>query len=344
MKPRKTYIDFVKVIAIFLVLLNHTGTRGFFIASQKLDSVFYPFYLCSAAIIKTAVPCFFMASGVLLLTKEETIKDLLTKRFIKFLMSLIVFSGIVYLYNIASGEVTEWSARSFVKDLYTGKISGHFWYLYAYLAYILMLPLIRKFAKVLSWSDFKWILLTHLIAQSLPIAVFLLCKEEMAIQGGFNLFISLNYLLYPIMGYFIDNAPINKKYIRLSLIAGILSIAATCIMINYKGVITGKWDEGFIRNLVFIHAGVLFYLIKCLFEKYNISDGMKNAISAIGSVTFGIYVLECVYRKMTEPLFYMLEPYLPTFIATVVWILVACIFGGLVTYTLKHIPGIRRII
>ena len=144
--------------------------------------------------------------------------------------------------------------------------------------------------------------------------------------------------------YFIDNAPINKKYIRLSLIAGILSIAATCIMINYKGVITGKWDEGFIRNLVFIHAGVLFYLIKCLFEKYNISDGMKNAISAIGSVTFGIYVLECVYRKMTEPLFYMLEPYLPTFIATVVWILVACIFGGLVTYTLKHIPGIRRII
>jgi len=115
-------------------------------------------------------------------------------------------------------------------------------------------------------------------------------------------------------------------------------------MIHYKATITGRWDEGFIRNLVFIHAGALFYLLKCLFEKYNFSDGIRNAIATIGSVTFGIYVLEYVYRKMTEPLFFVLESYLPTFIATVVWILVACIFGGLVTYTLKHIPGIRRII
>lgn len=186
MKPRKTYIDFVKIIAIFLVLLNHTGTRGFFIASQKQESVFYPFYLCNAVIIKVAVPWFFMASGALLLTKEETIKDVLTKRFIKFLLSLIVFSGIVYLYNIASGEVQEWSIRSFATDLYTGKISGHFWYLYAYLAYILMLPLIRKFVKVLNWNDFKWILLTHLISQLMPLFTFLILKEEIVIQGGFN--------------------------------------------------------------------------------------------------------------------------------------------------------------
>lgn len=344
MKPRKTYIDFVKVIAIFLVLLNHTGTRGFFIASQKLESVFYPFYLCSAVIIKVAVPWFFMASGALLLAKEETIKDVLTKRFIKFLLSLIVFSGIVYLYNIASGEVQEGSIRSFAIDLYTGKISGHFWYLYAYLAYILMLPLIRKFVKVLSWDDFKWILLTHLVAQLLPIIAFLILKEEIAIQGGFNLFISINYLLYPIIGYFIDGTEINQKHIRMSLIACALSIAVTCFMIHYKGIITGRWDEGFIRNTVFIHAGALFYLLKCLFEKHRLSDGIKKSIATIGSVTFGIYVLEYVYRKMTEPVFFVLEPYLPTYIATVVWILVACIFGGLATYTLKHIPGIRRIL
>lgn len=79
MKPRKAYIDFVKIIAIFLVLLNHTDNRGFLIASQRVDSAFYPFYLCNAVLIKVAVPLFFMASGALLLAKEETIKSILTK-------------------------------------------------------------------------------------------------------------------------------------------------------------------------------------------------------------------------------------------------------------------------
>ena len=319
MKPRKAYIDFVKVISIFFVLLNHTGPRGFFIVSQRLDSVFYPLYLCNAPIIKVAVPLFFMASGALLLNKEETIKDVMKKRFTKYLLSLFVFSVIVYLYNISNGEVKDFSIKSFAKDLYSGKIAGHFWYLYAYLAYVLMLPLLRKFVRVLNRQDFKWILMTHLIAQLMPIAVFLISKEQLAIQGSFNLFISINYLLYPIIGYFIDSTPMNVKYIRIAVAASIFSIAATGFMMHYNNVITGSWDESFIRNLLFIHSGTIFYLSKCLFEKYSFSNTVNSILYKIGRLTYGIYVLECIYRKMTEPVFYILSPYLPTYIATNTW-------------------------
>lgn len=218
-----------------------------------------------------------------------------------------MFSGIVYLYKIARGDIQEGSIRSFIVDLFTGQISGHFWYLYAYLAYMLMLPLIRKFVKVLNQNDVKWILLMHLIFQLMPAVAFLIFKEKITIQGNFTFFTSVNYLLYPIMGYFIDGASINKKSIRISIGACVLSVAVTCFLMHFNGIITGKYDECFLRNLAFIHAGALFYLSKCLFELYGFRKGIIDIISGIGGLTFGIYVLEYVYRKMTEPVFFFLR-------------------------------------
>jgi len=344
MKSRKVYIDFVKAIAIFLVLFNHTGNRGFLIASQRLGSVFYPLYLCTAVLVKVAVPLFFMASGALLLSKEEPLENVLKRRFIKYFLSLIIFSGIVYLYKIASGEITDASIRLYFTGLYTGTIAGHLWYFYAYLAYVLMLPLMRKFVKILSLNDVKWILLLHFVSQLIPMVLFLAFNEKLSIQGNFNLFVSINYFLFPVMGYFIDNAPIDKRLASISVIASALSIVATCCVMHYNGIITGRFDESYLRNMVFIHTGTLFYLSKYLFDKCDFSEIVKNVISTIGSLTFGIYVLECIYRKVTEPVFYFLEPHIGAFASAVIWIFAACTLGGFVTYVLKHMPGMKQLL
>ena len=70
-KPkRKIYLDFLRIIAIFMVLFNHTGTSGFVLFTVTQRSALYPFYLFNAILIKIAVPLFFMISGVLLLGKN----------------------------------------------------------------------------------------------------------------------------------------------------------------------------------------------------------------------------------------------------------------------------------
>ena len=69
---RTVYLDFIRILAIYMVLFNHTRTSGFVLFTVRRGSFFYPFYLFNAILIKSAVPLFFMVSGALLLGKEES--------------------------------------------------------------------------------------------------------------------------------------------------------------------------------------------------------------------------------------------------------------------------------
>ena len=71
---RKEYIDFLKIIAIYMVLFIHTSTKGSLIFIQKPFAVQSYFYLFFGIIVKIAVPLFFMSSGALLLGNTEKYK------------------------------------------------------------------------------------------------------------------------------------------------------------------------------------------------------------------------------------------------------------------------------
>ena len=71
---RKSYLDVLRNIAIFMVLFNHTGSKGFAIFTTVApQSVSYWIYLFGAIFIKIAVPIFFMISGALLLERENEV-------------------------------------------------------------------------------------------------------------------------------------------------------------------------------------------------------------------------------------------------------------------------------
>lgn len=88
-QERKVYIDFLKILAIYMVLFNHTNTDGFVLFTIARTSKLYPLYLFNAIFIKMAVPLFLMTSGALLLGKKESNMDVLTKRFFKYMIVLI---------------------------------------------------------------------------------------------------------------------------------------------------------------------------------------------------------------------------------------------------------------
>ena len=72
---RKTYIDAVKILAIFLVLFNHTGTKGYVLFLISRNSNYYWLYMVSIVLIKINIPLFLMASGALLLKKRKYIQQ-----------------------------------------------------------------------------------------------------------------------------------------------------------------------------------------------------------------------------------------------------------------------------
>ncbi len=235
---RRVYIDFLKVIAIYMVLFNHTGVSGFVLFTVRQGTKMYFPLMFNAILIKIAVPLFFMASGALLLGKEESYGDLLRKRFLRFLVVLVVASLISYLYTCLRQGSQTLSAAYFWTMLYTHNLAGSYWYLYAYLAYILMLPLLRKLAKAMTAQEYRWMFLLYGVVHFLQILEFLIWKGGKSHNSYFSLFIALDYVFYPLMGYYIDRCMKDAEFtVRRLLTMTAVSVAAIvvcCLMTHYS--------------------------------------------------------------------------------------------------------------
>ena len=348
-KRRKVYLEFLKIVAIYMVRFNHTGTRGFDLFTLAQGSVLYPFYLFNSIFIKIAVPLFLMASGAVLLGKEESFQRILTVRFLRFAIVLLVASVTDYCYVCLLHSPQEMSLSYFFQHLYCREHST-LWYLYLFLAYILMLPFLRCLAKAMSEKEYVWMFLMYGAMQFLSIIDFLLFQGAWVHNEHFSFFITTSYVFYPLMGYFFDQK-LEEKYFsgRILLLMALLSFMAIgicCIMTHYEYTLVGGWNglERFFNTPIFIPSVTAFYGAKYWFQKHSLSNRVSSLIITLGSTTFGLYLIEHICRNETAKVHTYLEPYIHTLPACWVWIAAACCLGMTVIYFIKKIPGVKRFI
>lgn len=89
---RRIHLDLLRLVAIFMVVFNHTGDCGYMLFADKLNTPLYFPYLISSIFCKIAVPLFFMISGALLLPKQESFKQLFSKRILRMTIVLVLIS------------------------------------------------------------------------------------------------------------------------------------------------------------------------------------------------------------------------------------------------------------
>ena len=87
---RWAYIDALRVVAIFAVLLVHTDVASYY--SKTSNIIEQIISLILGLFSRIGVPLFFMISGALLMKKEESYKVILTKRVFRYIIVLLVFS------------------------------------------------------------------------------------------------------------------------------------------------------------------------------------------------------------------------------------------------------------
>lgn len=77
MKIKRTlWLDILKIIACFLVIVNHAGG---YVLGNNPSKITIIFYCVNFAICKIAVPIFIMVTGSLLLKKESSYNDITKK-------------------------------------------------------------------------------------------------------------------------------------------------------------------------------------------------------------------------------------------------------------------------
>ena len=139
-----------------MVIFNHSNGRGFHrYITDNVNSWVWVWDTFLSTMCKVGVPLFFMISGANLIGKEETFRKSF-KRANRIIVCLFFWS--LFYYYI---EAITSNADFNVLDSLTKMIKNyywHLWYLYAYVAFIFTLPILRKLSINLGLNEFIFLL------------------------------------------------------------------------------------------------------------------------------------------------------------------------------------------
>ncbi len=240
--------------------------------------------------------------------------------------------------------------------VYNQELSPQLWFLYAYIGAMLMLPFLRKIAKLLTYRESLYLLVGNLLFLGMiPIALYFINGQYIDSIGHFSIpMFTLRPIFYMLMGYFLEHIMPKEKYTCRNAIIAVALFFAFGAMDAYvthllildlqEAGSADAFSYNLFSCLVAVPAMGVFFLVKYLFIKVHIPNILEKIIIACGSSVFGIYLLEAVLRRETYAIFLSLANILPKGVACSIWVLVCMFIGTVVTLLLKKIPGVRNLL
>lgn len=341
-KSRKAFLDLLRIIACFFVIVNHTNSDIFL--STTPQNITWFVSLTYFFVSKIAVPIFFMISGYLLLNKIDSYKKCL-QRIMRIGIALIGCSFIYAIYYTYYGDPNPSFVGAMKRFLtvYIASPSNALWYLYTYLGILFMLPFLQKMVSLMTKRDYHmFFAISGGFFSILPI---LSHYSGITVNGNFQLPLFGAYICMLFIGQYFSKFGIKKTKIGFC-VACVLFVA----MVTFNVIATyfeyQKSSSGYLffddRTLfpILLQSVCAFYLVS--FAK--ISEKPAKIISYIGSCTFGIYLLSDMSIGLLRPLYIMATSYMHRFFAVILFEICIFIIGLIVVALLKKIPFIKKVL
>lgn len=329
-----------------MVIFNHSNERGFYrYAIEDIHTAIWCWDMFCSAMCKVGVPLFFMISGANLLGKNETIKQTYS-RMQRIAVCLIFWSMFYFcLDEHSSGE------RIIFNEIIPKMISGnywHLWYLYAYIAFLFTLPVLRRLARSLGSGHFYLIAINGIaLTCIMPIAEYFFITVNGSLKPSW---MAAAIFMYPLLGYYIDKkmamSKVTKQWIlRLWGWNGVVfAIGGVCEW-HYLLKNPGDASEAFLRITCLVNAAVLFITARYLFFRIKWSATAKRIISAAGQLTFGIYLTHILFLWKIPPLLAVWNAMEERCdIGVYLTVVLVFILAGGTTFLMKRIPVVEKIV
>lgn len=282
--------EIMRLIAILLVLLNHRYPYTVIEIESPITISYYIQCLISVT-IKCGPPLFFMISGALLLGKSENFKRVFLHRILRI---LFIMSVCTLLVMIRDNNYSRPDTIFF---------TGLNWYLYSYLAYLIMLPLLRNIVQHVTNEQIKtYIYLTTLLYSGYGVLIFL--NYQCYILDNMMLYTTswasgCWNMIFPLSGWMIcklaeDDNVENKKFnIFIScgaIISLIIGVALLSIEVHrFQGANVEMMRQHFIYLPTLFVFKACYHYFHCHDIKPNI---LSKLISIISESTFGAFIFE----------------------------------------------------
>ena len=348
MKEKRLDFEIMRILAIFGVVFNHSQERGFELYMlPECSTVNYVLSLIPAILCKTAVPLFLLVSGGLLLRREEPLGTVLKKRVLRIGLVLVLFSAILYGFWVAWGYAPDPSVRDFLRRLWSEGISAPYWYLYAYLGLMLLLPLLRPMVQNMTDQAFRYLAVVHITVFGLLYS--LACLFGLGeVTRSLELSPAEPVLFYFIMGYYFA-CRFSWERVTGRTLLGLtgLSIAAVAIQFGLTGICLGRQDgfmPDFLLGFTVVPVFTIYAAVRVFCERHSFSPRARKIIELLGSCTFGTYLMEGILRHHLGFVFEALSPRIHVLPACGIWILLVVCCGMGLTWILKKLPGFRQLL
>lgn len=342
-KPRIIYLEVLRVIAIFGVILCHTEDAGVHHYVATTNSINYWFGIFLATTVQYCIPLFFMITGAVLLNREESIIYVYRHRVSRIAVVTILISLVQYLWNYR-GHWDSMDIQGFLRMLYEGRVTVPVWFLFSYLSLLMVLPFLQRLVKAIpnnSWFLYLlivWILLNNLLA----IPEYYLGWNHT--QLDLPMF-TIN-ILAAMLGYFVEHRSgdmfLKKRPVMMLVIASAL-LTALSMRVNYSTLSESRFvDMGYL--FVNVYALTLFVVVRYLLHFWKMPDMMEKIICFAGAGAFGTYLVEAQLRTWFFPVYEVLAPRIHAYPAAFIWVFVCVAVGSLAANLFRRIPFVGKLI
>ncbi|MDC1106117.1 acyltransferase family protein [Prolixibacteraceae bacterium] len=314
---RIDYLDTLRVIACFLVVLCHVGDYyaenslgGFGLSWSKLITLTRP-----------CVPLFILLSGTLLLPLKIDTRSFFKRRFSRIVIPFFVWSILYVFFPIPSETVFGGPPNAFTGNMniylynlmmipinFTAS-NIHFWFIYTILGLYLLMPIISPWLKQASKKDLLWFLSIWAITLLFPYIRlwFPQIHGECTWNNHGMLIYFSGYLGYIFLGIFLNRY--NTLSTQKSCLLGALLFVIGYI-ITYKGLwfdigrlnsqkVSEVNDQGWITietmiGYITINVAMMTTGIFIFFQKMKIPRVIQRFVSELSKLSFGIFLVHYI--------------------------------------------------
>ena len=339
---KKFHITALSVVSCFAVVCLHTSSFGNFskslnwIAGNLVESVFY-----------FAVPVFLMISGATLIDyrKRYTTAEFFKKRILKTVIPFLFWSifGLFFNCYMSGRTSVSFNPIDIVNSVINCKYINIYYFFIILFSVYLSIPVFSLIPGEARRKGFLYIILTAFTVNSLLPFMLSLTNGRINHNGNFSFYACAGYMIYPVIGYYLENYSLSKRAKTAVFALGFAALAVSFFgtwLFSWRAGEVADILKGYTAPLCIFYSSAIFLLFK-LFPFERLPKLINSAIAFFSGQTFGIYLIH-VFLMQIAAYKFNINPLNP--IARLVYAFVLFLLSGIIVKLLQKIPTVKRVV
>lgn len=298
-EKRILYLDILKIIATFMVIVIHVTTIQWLTA--PINTFDWNVYSVYFSLAKWSVPVFVMVSGVLFLNpkKDISIKDIYKKYVLKMVLILFAWAAFYSVYESYHYGLAI-NLNNMFFSVILGKAQYHLWFMYLLIGLYIVTPIIRLLIKNADKKHLEYFLILWFVFTSvIPLLRHFSFYSTTMLGFDYLMISGVDYFIgYYVLGHYLHTYKLNPDWTKilyaLGIIALTITISGTYWLTKWSGV-NNQVLYAYLSPNVAIMSVSMFVLVKNTIEKMKFTDKYKKTVTYLSSLTFGIYLVHIAY-------------------------------------------------